>query len=476
LYNLEKFDFRSFFKDSFFNIIVGAFISLSGFFYNWVYVNSLGLEDYGTLVVFNSYSAILIVILSISNQSLFSRLMTEEMVINDAKINIFTFSVLQILYILCIFLIWKVSVMFLPGLFSPQVKNYSNYIFLISAFNSFSAIPLGYFLGKNIFKKYRFYSGIGIIILFLLIVIFVLNKKISILTILRLQLISAFFVALFSLRFIYFNSTYKFDFNLLKKGLKYSLPIFVYTIFSILSDFFIKINLDKDFNSLVLGKYNVILLVSNLPIIFATAINSIFIQKILIYKNPENKIEIINFTAKFILILVFSLSFLLISFQELVLSIFNIDLVQDDRSLLFLFLLINSFIGFCWLQISNELAIHKITNGFYLASVVSFIITFFSYDFLTENFLIFGAGLTLILSNVIIFSFAFIYARYKVTILVKFKPLLKLFFVFSLFVFFYHIVFNFYNYYGYEVSVIFNFLIIFFALKYLLNLKSKLNL
>ena len=473
---MEKFDFRLFLKDSFFNIAVGAFISLSGFFYNWVYVNSLGLEDYGTLVVFNSYSAILIVILSISNQSLFSRLMTEDKAINDEKINIFTFSVLQILHILCIFLIWKVSIMFSPSLFSPQVKNYSNYIFLISAFNSFSAIPLGYFLGKNIFKKYRFYSGIGIIILFLLIVIFVLNKNISILTILRVQLISAFFVALFSVRFIHCNSIYKFDFNLLKKGLKYSLPIFVYTIFSILSDVFIKINLDKDFNSLVLGKYNVILLVSNLPIIFATAINSIFIQKILIYNNPQNKILIINFTAKFILILVFSLSFFLISFQELVLSIFNIVLIQNDWSLLYLFLLINSFIGFCWLQISNELAIHKITNGFYIASVLSFFITFFFYDFFTEKFLIFGAGLTLVLSNIVIFLFSFIYARYKVDTLVKFTPLMIIFLVFLLFVSFYYFISNLYVNYSHVVGIIFNFLIIIFAVYYLLNLKRKLEL
>jgi len=473
---LDKFDYRLFVKDSFYNILIGAFISLSGFFYNWVYVGSLGLEDYGTLVLANSYSAILIVILSISNQALFSRLMTEELVIKSSKINVFTFFVFQVLFTFCVFIFWKMIVMFLPNLINSHIKVYSNYIFLIAAFNSFSAIPLGYFLGTNLFRKYRFYSGIGMIILFFLILIFVLNKKISLLFILRIQLVSAFFVALFSFRFIYYHSIFRFDFNFLKRGLKYSVPIFVYTIFSILSDLFIKISLEKDFNSIVLGKYNVILLVSNLPLILATAINSIFIQKILIYRINEKRDQIINFAAKILLVIVFASSFLLISFQDLVLSIFNIVLIQNDKLLFYLLLSVNSFLGFCWLQISNELTIHKITSAFYLASVLSFFIAFFSYNLLIEKYFITGAGLTLILSNFIIFSYAFIYARCKAKLFIKFKPLLIQFIGFMFFVILYDYIYIHFTSYRYFTAILFNCIIIFISLNCFFRIKNKLEL
>jgi O-antigen/teichoic acid export membrane protein len=473
---LDKFDFRLFVKDSLYNILIGAFISLSGFYYNWVYVGSLGLEDYGTLVTLNSYSAILVVILSISNQSLFSRLMTEELVVNNSKLNIFTFFVFQVVHTFFVYIVWRISIMFLPNFFSPHIINYSNYIFFIAAFNSFSAIPLGYFLGSNLFRKYRFFSGLGIIVLFFLILIFVLNKKVSLLFILRVQFISAFFVALFSIRFIYYNSIFRFDFNFLKQGLKYSLPIFVYTLFSILSDLFIKISLEQDFNSMVLGKYNVILLVSNIPVILATAINSIFIQKILMYRINEKRNQIINVAAKNLLVIVFVVSFLVISYQDSILSIFNIVLIQNDKPLIYLLLSVNSFLGFCWLQISNELAIHKITTALFLASVLSFVFAFFSYHLLIEKYFITGAGLTLILSNCIIFTFTFFYARFKVDLLVKFKPLVVQFIGFMLFIIFYYFINLYFNSYGYLLAILFNLIMIFISLKYFFRLKNKLKL
>lgn len=473
---MKKFDFKLFFKDSLFNILIGAFISLSGFFYNWVYVDSLGLKDYGTLVAANTYSAVLLVILSISNQSLFSRIMADDSEVNKDKINLFTFFIFQFLHIICIFIIWHMFINFFPTFFSHKINRYSNYIFSIAALNSFSAIPLGYFLGKNFFKKYRFYSGIGIIILFFLLVIFILNKKTDLQSVLIVQLISAFFVGFFSVKFIFHNSLFRFDFSLLRIGLKYSLPIFFYTIFSILSDFYIKINLEKDFNSLILAKYNVILLVSSLPIIFATAINSIFIQKILIYNDHEKRGLIINFTAKIILSLVFLSVFLLISFKSFIFSFFNILLDQYECLLFYFFLSVNTFINFCWLQISNELSIHKITNGFYIASLLSFLITYFSFNFFTSEFFILGAGLTLVLSNFIIFFVAYIYARNKVDILVKFKPLINLYLVFIILVIFFYFLNNIAGLNKKLISIFVNCIIFILMSSYLFNLKNKFKL
>jgi O-antigen/teichoic acid export membrane protein len=231
--------------------------------------------------------------------------------------------------------------------------------------------------------------------------------------------------------------------------------------------------LEKEFDSTILAKYNVVLLVSNLPIIFATAINSIFIQKILIYNDHDKKGQIINFTAKIILVIVFLSSFFLISFKSLIFSFFNIFLDKYEYLLFYFFLLLNTFINFCWLQIANELSIHKITNGFYIASVLSFLITYFSFNFFISEFFILGAGLTLVLSNFIIFSVAYIYARKKVDLLVKFKPLINLYLVFVILVIFYHLFNQISGLNNKWMSIFINCIIFILMSSYLVNLKNK---
>lgn len=470
---MEKFDYKLFLKDSLFNIIAGAYISLSGFFLNWVYLNSLGLKNYGTWVVANSYLSVFLVIMSISNQSLFSRLIADNNSYDYEKKSVFSFFVLQLLNILFFGIIWFFTSKFIYNINTNQNANYSIYIFLIAAFNSFSAIPLGFFLGKNNFKKFRFYSSIGVLTLTILAIVCILNKSTDIKSVLNIQLLSAAFVALFSLNFIYQNSKINFDFRIIFTGLKYSFPLFIYTIFSILSDFFIKINLEKDFNSNILGKYNIILLISNLPIIFATAVNSIFIQKILRYNNDLKKIQIVNFTARFILILVFLSSFLLISFQNSFFNFFKLIVSENETSLLYLFLSLNTFIGFCWLLISNELAINKITQGFYFASVFSFLVTYFSYTIFIKYFSIFGAAMSLVLSNFLIFSFVYIYANFKINLIVKLQPLLFLFVIFLFFILTFYLFskFIFTNHYLFRIT--YNMVLLILSSIYLYRLKNN---
>jgi len=469
---LENFNIKFFIKDSIFNILIGGLIIFFGFFLNWAYIDSLGINDYGILVASNSFSAVLLVVLSINNQSLFSRLIPEIKDRDIEKINVFTFFVLQIFHIIFIgFLLFLIN-SFSPNLISRQLKNFSLYIFFIAALNSLGAIPLGFFLAKNSFKKYRFFSGIGIVILVLLVTFFILNRKTSLNTIFNIQLTSAFVVALFSFLFIYNNSKPKIDFGILIIGLKYSLPIFIYALFSLLSDFYIKINLEKDFESSVLGRYNIILLISSLPIIFATAINSIFIQKILANNNLYKRKNIINIMSRLILVLVFLCSFILISFQELFFSIFSIDSNELNTSLLYLLLTINCFINFCWLLISNELTIHKLTSGFYFTSVLSFLLTCFSYDFFTSYFSILGAAISLILSNLFIFGFLYFYIRSKIKIEIDFLPIVISFIYFLIFVSLFYYLNNIYFINNYIIKVLFNILIFIFSVQYVFKLKK----
>ena len=242
------------------------------------------------------------------------------------------------------------------------------------------------------------------------------------------QLFVSVIIAIFSSSIIIYHSRFKFNRTFLIIGLRFTLPLVLYTIFALLTDLLIKQRVEANIGVIELGRYGLLSLISTIPLILFTSFNTIYLPSIY---NLSSKGAIKTTFLEYSELgthLVQLIIFLIATNFVIVTNYFNNALSNDIiyEWLFYILLFGNNFFGIIWIHLSNEMVVNRNTGTYFSVTLISFFSTLLFSYFLISKYGIIGVALTSVLSNFVIALVAYILVKKKISIGINYNKILKI--------------------------------------------------
>lgn len=478
--NNNNLNYYSIIKNTIIIIITGIILNFSSILFAPIYIKSLGEINYGILLTVSTVSIIITTIISFNNTALFTRF--HSIIFNKEKYKsfVFTFAIFQLIIITLFLLINFITNGFIFNLIFTSIKfePFLKYSLLIGVFNSLQSIPLGIFLAKQKIWLYRILPIMSFILNYIYIYFKIYNVNGEILDALNGQLFVSVIIAIFSSSIIIYHSRFNFKRTFLIIGLRFTLPLVLYTIFALLTDLLIKQRVEANIGVIELGRYGLLSLISTIPLILFTSFNTIYLPSIY---NLSSKDAIKTSFLEYSELgthLVQLIIFLIATNFVIVTNYFNNALYNDfvHEWLFYILLFGNNFFGIIWIHLSNEMVVNRNTGTYFSVTLISFFSTLLFSYFLISKYGIIGVAITSVLSNFVIALVAYILVKKKISIGINYNKIFKISITyFCFFITYYIILLLFKGYYKFILQILFTLLaLIYFTYYTKYFIKKKL--
>ena len=289
------------------------------------------------------------------------------------------------------------------------------------------------------------------------------NVKGEILDALNGQLFVSVIIAIFSLTIIIYHSRFNFKRTFLIIGLKFTLPLVLYTIFALLTDLLIKQRVEATIGVIELGRYGLLSLISTIPLILFTSFNTIYLPSIY---NLSSRAAIKTSFLEYSELgthLVQLIIFLIATNFVIVTNFFNNALFNNTAHewLFYILLFGNNFFGIIWIHLSNEMVFNRNTSTYFSVTLISFFSTLLFSYFLISKYGIIGVAITSVLSNFVIALVAYLLVKKKILIGINYNKILKISITYLfLFIIYYITLLLFNGFYKFILQIFFTLLVI----------------